>query len=474
LYTTILIIFIVEKHNPWWVIIIAVISFSIAACQPIESSSTMVGFRNYEIDTLFNGLYSFLGGEEVLGPAISPRFNAQGLDYQYTATALFVYNPALPKQDQIKFASIGLEMGMADYSVHPESTDIGIQIYPGFLEFYNQLGGSRTVGFPITKVQYNNERGRLEQHFENLGFYQLDSDSKIRLLDYGAWLCASQCNFSTKQYSEVVLFSTAAQPFLDVTHSLDPEFIGRPLSNPHIAHDGNIQQIFHNVVLYTSTDNYEEVKLRPITTMLGIPTNINISHAVPEHFQKYLDNQKRLINTGSAITPYERQSDELYRQCFETLCLNFYPNNPISEQIKPLPLGYLYRNRYDQAEELNISAEELNINIVDSPPLGQAYTLNIWEEVPIIVPNSHQTIGASIFNEGIPIRNIEPILILKFPGSINITFGMPPSQENGISSLSLNPIDAPHGTVISYEVCIIPENRAKSCKNESFLIWGNP
>ncbi len=454
-----------KKYTPWWVIILLIISFSVTTCRPAEPTSISVGFDYYEMDSLFNGRYLALGGEEVLGPAISPKFNLQGLDYQYTASALFVYNPTLPLGQQIKLAPIGSEMGITEYTLPVENPAKGIEIYPGFLEFYQSLGGGGIVGSPITKVQYNSERGRLEQHFENLGFYQLDSNPEIRLLHYGAWMCANLCDFSTPINSEVVLFRTAVQPFVDQINTLDPEFIGRPLANPHIASDGKIEQIFQNVVLYTSNDNLAEIRFRPIPSILGIPSERGIDHAIPDHFTAYLEKHKGLNYVGSAITPYARQSVEVFRQCFENLCLDFFPNKSDSEQIKPSPLGYLYRDRYYR---------EADFIILDTPSSEQTYSLKVWEENPLIPPNSPQSIGVSIQKDDQPINNIEAALILKLPERINIRYVMPPSQEDGRTSLVLNPIDAPHGTVIAYDVCIYPEDEAQTCVSESFLIWGNP
>jgi len=419
------------------------------------------------MDSRFLSLYYLLGGEEILGSVISPVINIQGIDFQFTTSALFEYNPALPPDQQVKLSPIGLTMGIADHFGSLSDPDQEIEIYPGFSDFYTQLGGESFAGAPITSILYNEEKSRVEQHFENLGFYQLDSDTsnQVHLLHYGVWLCADLCDFSTHKNSEVVLFSETVQPFIDKINTLSPEAIGRPLTNPQIAHDGNIEQIFQNVVFTVSPNNLDDIQLRPIPSILGLPIQPGIAHEIPVLFIEYLEENLLHNFAGAVVTPLTRMSDHLYRQCFKNLCLDYFPINPEDEKIRPVPLGYLYRNRYYRPSESR--AEELQT-------IFQAVNLTIWEEYPLLPPNTSQIIGVTIYKDQIPLENIQPDLILRLPERISITFSMPPTQVDGTTSLTLFPIDAPHGTVISYDVCVNLVNEVQTCQSENFIVWGNP
>ena len=449
------------------IVYLSLISFIFSACRPTEKNQIPVGRNYFEIDNQFQELYRILGGQAVLGPVISPKFSHQDSKYQYTAAALFVYNPLSQTGIQTKFASIGLELGIADYVPPGKVPNQELTIYPGFQAYYNFLGGEGVVGSPITNVQYNNEKGRLEQHFENLGFYQLDSDilGEVRLLHYGAWMCASHCDFSPSQNSVVSLYKSTVEPFIEVINRLDSKFLGRPITKPYIAPDGKIQQIFHNVVLVSATNNSGEFDLRPIPEMLGIPAESGIIHAIPEHFQKYIHENIGSELVGAAITTYTQQSQDVFRQCFRKLCLNYFPNKPQSEQIAPVALGYLYRQRFYQ------ESESFSPEIV---PEIQTYSITVWEDAPIVQPDTPQIVGVSITKDGVPISDVDVFLLLKLPENITIKYFFPKTHENGTVSLTLNPIDAPHGTVISYDLCVDSSYDEVICTSESFLVWGNP
>ncbi len=456
-------------HVNWqtlrWVGVTLIFALITAGCQSAEISPNNGGIL-YVIDNRFLSLYNVLGGEDILGPAISPIINIQGIDFQFTTSALFEYNPTLPVGQQVKLSPIGSTMGIAEhFGVDREQS---IAVYPGFLDLYSHLGGERFVGSPITNVIYNNEKSRLEQHFDNLGFYQSDSDasSRVQLLDYGVWMCANMCEFSANENSEVILFSQVMQPFMERIHAFSPEIIGRPLTNPQIAPDGQIEQIFQNIVFTAAANNpSENFHLRPLPSLLGIPIQSGISHEIPVVFVEYLESNFNLQFAGAAVTPLTRLSDYLYRQCFQNMCIDYFPFNSEGKKIKPVPLGYLYRDRHHRPAE---------IQTLEVQPRNQSSDISVWEEHPLLPPNTSQIIGVQIQQDQIPIENIEPSLILRFPERISITFSMPPTNADGSTTLTLYPIDAPHGTVISYDVCVNLLNEVQTCQSDNFIIWGDP
>jgi hypothetical protein len=48
-----------------------------------------------------------------------------------------------------------------------------------------------------------------------------------------------------------------------------------------------------------------------------------------------------------------------------------------------------------------------------------------------------------------------------------------PTDAGGCSFLGLEPIDAPNGTIIDYQVCFLVNPGEEYCKKDSFMIWGN-
>src|SRR3990170_2189481 len=144
-----------------------------------EISSPIDSIRDtFPVDPMFIEFFYFLGGEELLGPAITPLLESGNLRTQYFESSLLVYDPQSPQGETFRLESLGLMFGVAEPAIpKPNRLDAvyinGHVIYEKFLPLYRKLGGARFVGRPLTEVRYNLENRRIEQYFENLGFYIL-------------------------------------------------------------------------------------------------------------------------------------------------------------------------------------------------------------------------------------------------------------------------------------------------------------
>ncbi len=92
----------------------------------------------------------------------------------------------------------------------------------------------------------------------------------------------------------------------------------------------------------------------------------------------------------------------------------------------------------------------------------------------MVSPNQSQEIGVSVFENNIPLVNIEPDIIIVLPDETTRIYYMQPTGSDGQTRLQLDPIDAPNGTIIPYQVCVYNLNGSKFCVKDSFLIWSNP
>jgi hypothetical protein len=186
-----------------YAILMFLILMSVSAC---GDSPTSRNSEELTVDSLFLEFYENLGGVDNLGIPISPKFIQAGVAYQYTAAALMAYDVRLPTNLTYFLAPIGMEM---DITEMPSDIDFpeGHAIHPEFQAIFEQMGKSYFTGLPLTAGRYNPERGGVEQYFENVGFYHLDSDlpGEIHLLQYGAWLCASSCDYDSPQNAVPVL-----------------------------------------------------------------------------------------------------------------------------------------------------------------------------------------------------------------------------------------------------------------------------
>jgi len=297
-----------------------------------------------EIDPRFREFYGWLGGINNLGPAISPKFSNDGYEYQYTSAALLVFSSQVQGEHQYSLAPLGMEMDLCE-SDHTEELTNSHDVYLGFQEKYREMGGFENVGSALTEARYNPEKGRVEQYFANLGFYQLDSNpEEVKLLQYGAWKCAEQCAYIAMNDAEVALWSSLGGGFDDAIRQLNPNFTGHPLSDPNFAPDGMIEQIFENVVIVADPRDPTDIRLRPIVRLIGLPGDDSVTYEVPGFIWALLEQNPGVKVSGVPITAFQALSTEIYRQCFTDLCILYFPNKEEGSRIRLSPLGYTYRN----------------------------------------------------------------------------------------------------------------------------------
>ena len=135
---------------------IVTLSIGLVACNSTEAASNAAFPLNENstvVDSSFQEFYELLGGIDVVGPAISPKFVDSGFEYQYTSAALMKFDS---NSNTFSLAPIGRQMGVADplsNSVAPGEHDI----YHGFLPIYETL--SQFIADPITPIRYNETRG---------------------------------------------------------------------------------------------------------------------------------------------------------------------------------------------------------------------------------------------------------------------------------------------------------------------------
>lgn len=436
----------------------------------------------YAVDPIFEDLYNALGGEEVLGSAISPSIKLEGKSSQYTESSLMIFDPVEPAINRFKLAPLGISLGIAESESGDEYSGDG-RVINGylvnavFLEEYERLGGARFAGRPISAVIKNDKKARLEQYFENLGFYQLEGDNDVHLLPYGAYACDRNC----RSYSPLAGIP-ARQPilpasFLQKTLELGLPLVGKPLTGLHLAPDGKQEVIFENLVLVADADSPQEISLRPITEQLSeiarglsrpeqsdlsvfVEIEKGLGYNVPLHFISYLEQFGGMAVAGRPISAVFSPHAGVYWQCFENLCLQFDLNAEGDQRLRPVPLGVDYK--VQAHEQVDDFASNQNIKRID---------IRVWEKEPYVSAADYQQIHAVIYDEGKPVKNFEPLLIATMPDGSQHKAYFPPSDQQGVSAIKLAPIPAPNGTLIAYRVCLFGLDGEENCVGDNYLIW---
>lgn len=448
--------------------------------QPHNSRQTNPG--TYPVDLIFIDFYEYFGGETVLGPAISIATTSEGQTKQYTESGLMIFDPTAPESSRFTFAPLGLELGASEGDLLGKAYTTGrivndYFVISIFLEKYESLGGARFVGKPISEAYYNTEKGRIEQYFENLGFYQLDGDSTVQLMPYGAYACDRNCRDQEPIAGIPVLQSVLPDKFIQKTLELGLPFVGKPLTGVHYALDGRQEVIFENIVLVAGDDHAEEVNIRPIAVEFGehaqhpeeshdLPLSVfyeiedGIGYDVPLYFVEFLNANGGTKIAGDPISHVFSPEPSVYWQCFTNLCLQFNLNMEGNERLRPVPLGFEYKDKQ-------------NGRVVDfqSGQTLEKLDMKVWERYPYVSSNNSQEINVALYEDGKPLNNFEPVLVVTMPDGSQRKAYFDPSDKTGRSAIGLAPIDAPNGTLIAYKVCLFGFEGEPRCVGDNYLIW---
>lgn len=510
------------------------LSLSLVACgdgSSIESIPAQADFP--AVDPLFREFYDRLGGFDVVGPAISDKFYYEDLQCQFTAAVLMVYDSRAVGDRRFYLAPIGLKMNISEPPASPpQGSDVkyveGHILYDKFVPLYNQLGGMLTAGKPLTELHYNPISRRFEQYFENLGFYVFEDDpaETVRLLSYGAWMCDYNCRKVNPDNGRIVISAQIDADFVDAVIRLGSHLTGFAVSAVRFTPDGYKEQVFENVALISDKNQPGRVFLRDITRKLGYlpqppmapksdPTLYfyqtqaeDKGYNVPIAFMEYMAQHGGQDQFGLPIEEYALWKENIYRQCFQNICLEQHLDGPESLRIRPSPLGYYYKEMPVQAvfpaEPLQTMAdatqplappeasgappvsqtgENQSVQTESPQPTTQTFTpqgaggqisIQVWETFPLLASGESQEIGVAVYRDNVPLRGVEPDIQLTLPDGTTRNYNMYPTGEDGQTRLTLEPIQAQNGTLIPYQVCSFFLGGEQLCVRDTFTIWNNP
>jgi hypothetical protein len=437
-------------------------------------------FGVYPLSSIFRDLYTKLGGESMLGPAVSPEFPHGEETCQYTEMVLMCFNPqAKVDADRLYLVPIGPVV------VEPVPGETP-KIYEAFAQAYHDLFGARYVGNPLSGVRMNADKRRIEQYFEKMGLYlQIDDPQHVvHLLAYGSVVCQKYCAYRPDTTSNIPAWNKGVEvpslPSLIRIGGFD--VVGNPVSVPYTAADQNLEQVFEKMLVYIPAENPSTIRLRPLGVLLKMPRTApgpqvygekdgmvfypvqgNLGYHVPLVFDQFITRHGGTELSGKPISDplgLTLNGQQGARQCFENYCLEY--DSTRSQPIYLSDLGTQY---------LQEKVKEENRVFEFSP---QTTRLLVSEEQPQISSQEQAVIQVKVYQvKGmLPIKDIESVLILGLPDGKKLALNVPATNQEGTALVTLPAItDAPNGTVIPYAVCLNVPAREQICQSESFLIW---
>ena len=102
------------------------------------------------------------------------------------------------------------------------------------------------------------------------------------------------------------------------------------------------------------------------------------------------------------------------------------------------------------------------------------FQLNAWEALSEIPSTQSQQFAACVSINGIASQDFTAELKIFLPTGREKDYHFPMPIEGGCSFLAVGPIEAKNGTTIKYQVCVTVSGTEQLCKEDNFLIWGNP
>lgn len=446
----------------------------------------------YPVDVVFREFYRALGGVEVLGPAISGPVQKDGSLCQYTANVLMCYDANAGEMDHLQLYPLGKQMGQRDdpqVLIQPGNSRAidGYVIYDEFVYLYDKLRGARYAGHPLTQVRFNYQQNRIEQYFENVGFYRDMNQPRgqVHLIAYGSASCLEECQYDPPPTGAVIGGqSVVEQPFLiPILRMGGIPIFGQPLSRPYIAKDGNLEQVYEKAVFYAPRGQLNHLNLRKVPLILGVafslpsqrindsrmvfyPIANGLGFNVPGVFDRFIAGHGSKEISGQPISEITKvEGQNLYRQCFENYCLDYDPNATNGMNIHLSPIGERYLASIGRSDQMVPRFAFSPENVILKIGENQEITTKDPQEFYLVV--MQQT-------DQRPLANIEAEVTVALPNGRTVKAHFQPTGVDGRSSVTIPPQKSiPNGSVVPYRVCLNVVSEQPICADETYLVWDN-
>jgi hypothetical protein len=464
--------------------ILTAIGFMLAilsGCRPLHGgTATSPGEPDLSIPPQFEAFLREYGLTDTAGPPLEgPMTEGAVVRQLFLALELEYHSDAAPGA-QVRLSPLGLQLGLAEPPVPPPAQsegryfpDTGHTIYTGFLQRYESMGGAAVLGAPISEAKF--QAGKIFQYFENVGIYrQQDAPpSAAGLLSLGA---ASRPELDLEGVvSERVVLPPAIvfQPFSAFIQNLDAESLfGAPLTEPYVAPDGSLEQVYERAVLYSPKSDPEDAHLRPLGLDLGPPEPAvppvqdagtlyipKYGHNIRWAFVDFYRNRNGDVILGLPLAE-PKLFDALISQRFEKGILEYDYNLPPEFAFQLAPLGRKYLGNSAASSErssMAVPSPSATEEEPREPSAGQGLSIRSWALHPVLAEGQQQILYVEVRSgSGQPAQGVTPLVAI-YRRDSEIYPPLGPTDEEGMTAISLSPIDFRPGEIINYEVVISAE-----------------
>ncbi|MEW6568181.1 MAG: hypothetical protein AB1449_08465 [Chloroflexota bacterium] len=455
--------------------ILLTLATSLTACVVGPSLDRSGGTPAYGIPEPFARWLEEHGGERVWGVPIAAARTVGGLTRQPFVAGELIYDPEAPEDRAVSLAPLGRQLGLAEPPV-PAVLDpdwryfasTGHNLHPGFAAAFDALGGRSTFGPPIAEAHQAN--GLLVQAFENLGLVRHANapDEDVTLLAYGS--AAYPEPAAGFDVDEAVLPpGLFARPFAAFLDRYGGEALfGRPLTEPALAADGLVEQVFERAVIAAPPGDYDLARLRPIGLQAG-PTEPPAEpaseadalffpvtgHNVLGPFADFYRQHDGWQLLGLPLEEAEVIDGQL-RQRFENAVLTLDEELPAALAVQLAPLGLDYVQAVVSPAP---TAMATAVPPASSPsPSETSVSVRTWVENPILPRGQTQRAFIQVLlPDGSPWVGVPPIVEVEGPRS-HFVADAPPTGADGQTEFEFLVEDLRPGEIVVYEVFVSGEH----------------
>ncbi len=495
-----------HKQIPALLALAALFLFLLSACSVGDHfQSDLRPDNTYPIDQALKDFYNELDGKNFLGEALSPLMELNGMMCQYTSSALLCYDPQTTGIARYRVEPLGLALSLkaetpVELPIEEARIVDGYVLYPAFDHLYDHFYGSLYAGKPLTNAFYNHARNRIEQYFENLGFYiNLDDAGQgPGLIEYGAWVCSDQCPADWES-TVIQALPSRNDPRADFVVAVEflggSNLFGEPLTDLYLAADGSLEMVYEKAVFYAPVSQPSALRLRTLPAVLGMPAMSpgprlygvesqmdfypvegDLGYHIPLVFENFLQTNGGMSLSGDPIIDPYNPGSGIPRQCFAHFCLEYDKNAVDGEAVYLVDLGTQYLATQPEMTPLSVQGGVGQWFSEDSEDTVRDKRISfvVSEQSPQVRRGETQVIQIVVFDRETnqTVSGIQADLLVTMPDGTQVSYTFPPSDAGGKAYLQIEPvISAENGSLISYRVCL--KDVQAPCKEDAYMIWGD-
>ncbi len=450
----------------------------LGSCSSFGAPAASLENGDITVAEAFDGYWTDKGGLETLGPPLEPAHYESSLLRQTFLNVELVFDTRATTPSHIYLAPLGRELGLAEPPV-PQPSKSGFRyfkstghtLFTGFVQAFDQFGGESVLGDPISEVAFRD--GLVVQYFESAGLYREQSaaPTEVHMLALGLAAKSGADRTPPPGFQAVLPPGLRPRPFASFLDRYGGEAVfGVPLTDPHLAPDGSLEQVYEGAVLFSPSGAPAEVLLRPLGRALGPadppsprPTNpqsayfVETGHAVGLAFTGFFADHGEQEVMGLPLGEASA-TEGVLSQRFENIVLQYRFDLPSSLAVQLAPLGRDYVTRLaPETPATSVSPEPASLPTAMETATAGVAIVKTWVERSILPRGAEQTIFVEVRRaDGTPWAGVAPVIVIEAPGG-KVYPPVPLTNPEGLTAVTLMIDGLTPGEIVTYDVAVAGE-----------------